>query len=109
VPGAGKPHYTCEHCGAEVGRNDKICRACGHFFTSVKCPRCGYSGAVKDFDSGCPVCGYAERMNAESDPVSASNLPVHERAQPTPLPMWVYLIVGLVAVFTLFLLLKALR
>lgn len=51
--------FFCENCGAEVPPNAKMCRHCGRFFTSVRCPACGATGTTKQFEKGCPVCGYA--------------------------------------------------
>ena len=100
-----KPRYYCENCGEEVGRNSKICPHCARFFTSVKCPKCGYGGEVAEFDSGCPVCGYAERIT--SAPSAQSEPKVYP--QPSPLPIWVYVAVLLVLALVAGLLLNALR
>ncbi len=51
--------FFCENCGAEVPPNAKMCRHCGRFFTSVRCPVCGATGTNSQFANGCPVCGYA--------------------------------------------------
>lgn len=51
--------FFCENCGAEVPPNAKMCRHCGRFFTSVRCPVCGATGTNSQFKNGCPVCGYA--------------------------------------------------
>ena len=51
--------FFCENCGAEVPENAKVCRHCGRFFSSVRCPQCGTSGPSSMFDKGCPNCGYA--------------------------------------------------
>ena len=57
---AGKaPRFFCEHCGAEVGRDERACPECGRFFSAVRCPRCGFSGSAGKFADGCPVCGYS--------------------------------------------------
>ncbi len=53
------PKFFCEYCGTEVRQSDKFCRHCGKFFSSVKCPSCGFSGDSKLFRDGCPACGYA--------------------------------------------------
>jgi hypothetical protein len=79
-----RPRYFCEFCGLEVRKNAKICPRCGRFFSSVKCPRCGYSGRTEDFDSGCPVCGYADVANAAPEPTRPP--PV----EAPPLPVWAY-------------------
>lgn len=51
--------FFCENCGAEVSENARVCRYCGRFFSSVRCPQCGASGPASMFDKGCPRCGYA--------------------------------------------------
>lgn len=52
--------FFCENCGAEVPQNAKVCRYCGKFFSSVRCPVCNATGTPEQFTKGCPVCGYAE-------------------------------------------------
>jgi hypothetical protein len=51
--------FFCENCGAEVPENARICKHCGRFFSSVRCPHCGASGSASMFNKGCPCCGYA--------------------------------------------------
>jgi len=51
--------FFCENCGAEVPQNAKVCRHCGKFFSSVRCPVCGTTGSPSKFAKGCPNCGYA--------------------------------------------------
>lgn len=51
--------FFCENCGSEVPQNAKVCRHCGRFFSSVRCPVCGTTGTNKKFENGCPTCGYA--------------------------------------------------
>ncbi|MBL8967460.1 MAG: zinc ribbon domain-containing protein [Spirochaetaceae bacterium] len=79
-----RPRYYCEHCGAEVKHDARVCPRCGRFFSSVKCPKCGHSGRAEDFRGGCPICGYADPANAAPDPFLA---PPETAA---PLPIWVY-------------------
>ena len=62
--------FFCENCGAEVPENAKVCRHCGRFFSSVRCPKCGASGPSSMFDKGCPNCGYA--MNDSESIISYS-------------------------------------
>ncbi|MEM5947821.1 zinc ribbon domain-containing protein [Spirochaetia bacterium 38H-sp] len=50
--------FYCEYCQKEVRPKDRVCPHCGRFFTDVKCPRCEYTGDVKEFVNGCPSCGY---------------------------------------------------
>ncbi len=51
--------FFCENCGAEVPQAAKMCRHCGRFFSSVRCPQCGTTGNPDKFSKGCPTCGYA--------------------------------------------------
>jgi len=53
-----KLRYFCDGCGREVPRSSKRCPNCGKFFAAIECPRCGHQGEARDFDSGCPQCGY---------------------------------------------------
>ncbi len=98
-----RPRYFCEHCGLEVRKNAKICPRCGRFFSSVKCPRCGYTGQAEDFESGCPVCGYAEAANAAPEPA----LPPPVVAPPPP--RWAYALALLVLACLVFLLLRTIQ
>ena len=51
--------FFCENCGSEVPQNARMCRHCGRFFSSVRCPVCGTTGSNEKFVNGCPNCGYA--------------------------------------------------
>lgn len=53
-----KLRYFCDGCGKQVPRSSERCPYCGRFFTGIQCPRCGHRSEAKDFDSGCPSCGY---------------------------------------------------
>lgn len=57
--------FFCENCGAEVPQNARMCRHCGRFFSSVRCPVCGMQGPSSKFTNGCPSCGYAIGRNGE--------------------------------------------
>lgn len=81
------PRFFCEHCGAEVRQNDKVCSTCGRFFSSVKCPSCGYSGDSAVFRDGCPVCGYAFARDGKTP----SGTGEKKKGGIDPLPWWVYL------------------
>ncbi|WP_147635104.1 zinc ribbon domain-containing protein [Treponema pectinovorum] len=61
-----KPKFFCENCGEEVPKDAKICKHCGRFFSSVKCPQCGASGNPDKFSNGCPVCGYSAGMSSNT-------------------------------------------
>ncbi len=62
-----KAKFFCENCGAEVPENAKLCKKCGKFFISVRCPNCGRTGTSKEFKKGCPTCGYATGKSFNSD------------------------------------------
>lgn len=96
-------HYYCENCGAEVRRDAKVCPHCGRFFSSVKCPRCGYAGRPEDFKAGCPVCGYSEPIGPSPEPFGAPPSSV------SPLPLWVYLSAGAALALILVLLFMVLK
>ena len=51
--------FFCENCGVEVKADAKVCRACGRFFSAVRCPRCNFTDDARMFLYGCPKCGYA--------------------------------------------------
>ncbi|MDR0501766.1 MAG: zinc ribbon domain-containing protein [Treponema sp.] len=55
-----KPRFFCDNCGSEVDNGAKTCPGCGRFFSSVRCPSCGFSGDDKLFLKGCPSCGYSD-------------------------------------------------
>jgi len=82
------PRFFCDNCGAEVDFNLRSCPQCGRFFTSVRCPACGFSGEEALFKSGCPSCGYsapgANRIKAGRDKAKTPSHPAG------PLPLWVY-------------------
>jgi len=59
--------FFCENCGAEVSRNAKVCRHCGRFFSSVRCPQCGKTGTPEEFSKGCPACGYTVESSAKNE------------------------------------------
>ena len=54
-----KAKFFCESCGAQVPAKARVCPTCGRFFSSVRCPRCGFTGMVSAFTHGCPKCHYA--------------------------------------------------
>lgn len=55
--------FFCENCGAEVPEKAKVCTHCGKFFSSVRCPKCAWTGLSKDFKDGCPKCGYSGKSS----------------------------------------------
>lgn len=112
--------FFCENCGAEVPPNAKMCRHCGRFFTSVRCPVCGATGTNSQFANGCPVCGYAVgkgKKSTASEKISYkektagrksrtklrfeiesrnSRTFAHKRPADGTLPLWFYFIIALV-------------
>jgi len=58
------PRFFCNNCGTEVASGENRCPECGRYFSSVKCPRCGFSGEEQLFRDGCPVCFYPSSKSA---------------------------------------------
>jgi hypothetical protein len=98
-----RPHYFCERCGAEVGKDALLCPRCGRFFSSVKCPRCGFVGKADDFNLGCPSCGCEEAANRAPDPI----MPLGSAAP--PIPWWAYIAAAAVVLGLSLILLQTLR
>lgn len=69
--------FFCENCGAEVPQNARVCKHCGKFFSSVRCPVCGTTGTPGKFANGCPNCGYAvgqgQKIDAPSEKESRAS------------------------------------
>ncbi|MGP1457831.1 MAG: zinc ribbon domain-containing protein [Treponema sp.] len=108
-----KAKFFCENCGAEVPENARVCKKCGKFFISVRCPSCGKTGNSSDFKNGCPSCGYAVANNKQSSGIptltaikeqffSGLNRPAASRAMHKPLassdslPIWIYIVTSLI-------------
>jgi Primosomal protein N'' (replication factor Y) - superfamily II helicase len=105
-----EPRFYCEHCGVEVRRNAKVCPHCGHFFSSVKCPKCGYSGGPDDFDFGCPSCGYAVTANPPPEPARSAPRPApRQKVAASPISGWVYAAAAAVLVALILALVNSLR
>jgi len=97
-----KPHYFCDFCGKEVPGAAKLCPHCGRFFTSVRCPRCGFTATASKFKFGCPSCGYSAPVQDDTGSVaSGSRRRARPGETPGPLPTWAYLLVGVLLVFSL--------
>lgn len=122
--------FFCENCGAEVPQNARVCRHCGRFFSSVRCPQCGTTGGPNKFTNGCPTCGYA--FNSEKSKGSKQKKLANEKKasrksrkdlrnaidsrsrvlgfsrnySDDSLPIWVYFITFLGVLFILFLIYK---
>ena len=109
--------FFCESCGSEVPRKSRFCPVCGKFFASVRCPKCGHTGATEDFKNGCPDCGYA--VNSNSSPSQNKDLynslsdnksnnkisrnkisrnKIKKTTQDGSLPVWIYIIAVLVLI-----------
>jgi hypothetical protein len=86
-----------------VRKDARICPRCGRFFSSVKCPKCGYVGQPDDFSRGCPICGYALAANPAPESIKGRSLPA------APLPWWSYLAAALVILALSWALIRALR
>lgn len=100
--------FFCENCNSEVGRDDKVCARCGHFFESVRCPQCGMMGDPSQFRTGCPQCGYA--MDLSEFGISSSGgskarkkgrakgAASRAAGREDPLPAWLYVLPAVVLV-----------
>ena len=83
-----KAKFFCENCGAEVEQDSRFCKKCGRFFTSVRCPCCGFVGPANIFANGCPKCGYAETGTKNKNNY---NIQAKRKNADAPLPIWIYL------------------
>ncbi len=95
--------FFCENCNSEVGRDDVVCARCGHFFASVRCPKCGMAGDPSQFKSGCPKCGYAMDLSSFGIPSPGSPRARgkgggRQSQRDDRLPVWLYLLTFLVLV-----------
>ena len=126
MKGKQKAKFFCENCGAEVPADARVCKNCGRFFSSVRCPVCGAGGSASKFSKGCPVCGYAmdagtfnieafseeekeevrrRLTDAEQNKIKGAFAAYdrkHTRGSGSALPFWVYAVTlaGLVGVIT---------
>ncbi len=114
---SGKAKFFCENCGSEVPENSKVCKTCGKFFISVRCPKCGATGSHDDFEDGCPKCGYAmdgkkrKVKTPEKKPKSSGFLKNGRNSgshggrisgHDSSLPLWVYAVTFIVLSVVLF-------
>ena len=113
--GSKEAKFFCESCGSEVPRNARTCPACGKFFASVRCPKCGKTGTNDDFKNGCPSCGYAinpdtlyssssggiikyknqnHSLKKNRNQFSSGRKKSHKNfsSQDSSLPLWVYIV-----------------
>ncbi|MDR1444441.1 MAG: hypothetical protein LBI94_06140 [Treponema sp.] len=100
--GTKKPRFFCDNCGAEVDMTAKNCPACGRFFASVHCPKCGFTGRDEDFVRGCPSCGYSVVPQKAGKTFKTNGY--REQSGETALPFWIYLFAALVFICVLALL-----
>ncbi|HNY17324.1 MAG TPA: zinc ribbon domain-containing protein [Treponemataceae bacterium] len=89
------PAFFCEFCGTQVRQNDRVCPHCGKFFSSVKCPSCGFTGDSKIFRDGCPACGYAfgghgDNASREGSAKRGASPRLKGKGETDPLPIWIY-------------------
>ena len=113
---SNKAKFFCENCGSEVPENAKVCKTCGKFFISVRCPECGATGSHEDFKDGCPRCGYAVNKTASAKNRKAQKqknaVNVLERLRfvfhpkkihaESALPLWIYVVTTTVLVAIVF-------
>jgi uncharacterized membrane protein YvbJ len=98
-----KLHFYCDHCGSEVPQNAKECPECGRSFASVRCPFCGFIGEGDLFKEGCPGCGYSApgTSGTNAGEPLASPQPQKQKiasqaSSIETLPLWVYIVTGLI-------------
>jgi uncharacterized membrane protein YvbJ len=93
------PRFFCDNCGVEVPQNSKNCPSCGRFFSSVRCPYCGFVGEEALFSNGCPSCGYSTSPANAAGKGEVKAKKKKKEAEPVVgLPLWVYILTS--AIFT---------
>jgi predicted RNA-binding Zn-ribbon protein involved in translation (DUF1610 family) len=92
------PLFFCDNCGTEVDPDIRACPQCGRFFTTVRCPACGFSGEEKLFLKGCPSCGYSAPRGKSRGSRFGKKAPLPAAGS---LPVWVYILSVLAFVFVL--------
>lgn len=97
-----RSRFFCENCGTEVRADAKVCRSCGRFFSSVRCPKCLYTDDARMFLHGCPRCGYAggvgpaeAQTDADWEIVSVDGQPGYTRPR-RDIPGWVWYVAAAV-------------
>ncbi len=108
-----KPHFFCDFCGKEVPGAAKTCPFCAKNFTSVRCPRCGFTAMANKFKFGCPTCGYSSTGSAASDGLTepgygdsfagrgASSRDGRGPSAIEPLSVWTYILAAFLLLFSL--------
>ena len=106
--------FFCESCGEEVNANAKFCNNCGKFFSSVRCPNCGCTGSTREFENGCPECGYAvgkSKNNINYNTIKSNNNKriffktknkKNNQKSTDSLPLWIYIVAILSLIGILF-------
>ena len=104
-----KAKFFCENCGSEVSENAKVCKTCGKFFISVRCPNCGY--AVNK-QQGASSTGNRKRQKNQRgkksrsqygfNTVFSSGKSGYVQNEESSLPLWVYIVTVSVLVVVLF-------
>ena len=89
-----KPRFFCDNCSYEVSSEAKLCPYCGRYFSSIRCPKCEYSGPDRMFQNGCPMCGYSAppQKAPQNKPVRGKKSSNSRSAPAEPLPFWTYII-----------------
>jgi uncharacterized membrane protein YvbJ len=97
-----KPRFFCDNCGTEVPRDEVKCPECGRYFSSVRCPACGFTGEVSSFKGGCPVCGYSSKAGSEKNNDASRANPQESKKPKGALPVWAYILSAsvLIAILT---------
>ncbi|MDR3325483.1 MAG: hypothetical protein LBS82_05835 [Spirochaetaceae bacterium] len=70
-----KPRFVCDNCGAEIAASEKRCPQCSRYFSSIRCPKCGFTGQEEQFLGGCPGCGAAKTRSVKKAPPPKPELP----------------------------------
>jgi len=100
------PRFYCDYCGTEVSGKVEKCPSCGRYFSSIKCPKCGFSGREELFTDGCPVCFYAKGSGGKrpSGRQDSSGRQAGRGAKTPPdsgIESWIYIVAASLLVLTL--------
>lgn len=85
-----KVSFFCDFCGVEVSRDERVCPSCGKTFSAVRCPKCGNTGPVRAFSSGCPRCGYT--AHAPAGEAAKKSIPAPQAERPLGALGWAIVI-----------------
>ena len=84
-----QPKFFCENCNAEVRRDAVICPHCGRFFSTVRCPSCGFTPDEQENEKG----STKKLKKKEFRFVRYTQREADRRTDADPLPLWIYGIV----------------